>query len=117
MSIFSTFSQRTNDFQPDMATSKYLSRTADYAISHYQNAVKSTPSSQAAPPSCFNNDGNSYLRCFECTGNLQDIDCDHSKDGGNEDFLAFTGDEIYAMWCAEEGTPQTIVCPPYKHLK
>ncbi|KAF8962055.1 CHAT domain-containing protein [Flammula alnicola] len=29
----------------------------------------------------------------------------HSKDGGDEAFLAFTADEIYTMACAEEDTP------------
>jgi hypothetical protein len=34
-----------------------------------------------------------------------------SKGGGDEAFLTFTADEIYAMACAEEGTPKTVVCP------
>jgi hypothetical protein len=36
-----------------------------------------------------------------------------SKDGGDEAFLTFTADEIYAMACAEEGTPKKVVCLPY----
>jgi hypothetical protein len=39
-----------------------------------------------------------------------------SKDGGDEAFLSFSADEIYAMAYAEEGTPKTVVCPPYMHL-
>jgi hypothetical protein len=39
-----------------------------------------------------------------------------SKDGGDEAFLAFTSDEIYAMACAEEGMPKTVVCLPYMRL-
>ncbi|KAF8960835.1 CHAT domain-containing protein [Flammula alnicola] len=49
------------------------------AISHYESAVassavKSTPSGHADLPSWFNNLGSSYLRRFERTGDLQDID-------------------------------------------
>ncbi|KAF8962060.1 hypothetical protein BDZ97DRAFT_1826140 [Flammula alnicola] len=40
-----------------------------------------------------------------------------SKDGGDEAFLAFTADEIYAMACAEEGAPKIVVCPSYMRLK
>jgi hypothetical protein len=39
-----------------------------------------------------------------------------SKDKGDEAFLAFTDDEIYAMACAEEGMPKTVVCLPYVRL-
>jgi hypothetical protein len=39
-----------------------------------------------------------------------------SKDGGDDAFLAFTPDEIYAMASAEEGMPKTVVCLPYMHL-
>jgi hypothetical protein len=39
-----------------------------------------------------------------------------SKDGGDEAFLTFTADEIYAMAYAEEGTTKTVVCPPYMRL-
>jgi hypothetical protein len=34
-----------------------------------------------------------------------------SKDGGDEAFLSFSADEIYAMTYAEEGMPKTVVCP------
>ena len=36
-----------------------------------------------------------------------------SKDGGDEAFLSFSADEIYAMMYAEEGTPKTVVCLPF----
>jgi hypothetical protein len=36
-----------------------------------------------------------------------------SKDGGDEAFLSFSADEIYAMTYTEEGTPKTVVYPPY----
>jgi hypothetical protein len=36
-----------------------------------------------------------------------------TKDGGDEAFLSFSADEIYAMAYAEEGMPKTVVCPPY----
>jgi hypothetical protein len=39
-----------------------------------------------------------------------------SKDGGDEAFLAFTADEIYAMVCAEKGRSKTVVCLPYMCL-
>jgi hypothetical protein len=35
-----------------------------------------------------------------------------SRDGGDEAFLAFTADDIYAMAFAEEGMPKTVVCLP-----
>jgi hypothetical protein len=39
-----------------------------------------------------------------------------SKDGGDEAFLSFSADEIYAMAYADEGMLMTVVCPPYLHL-
>jgi hypothetical protein len=39
-----------------------------------------------------------------------------SKDAGDEAFLSFSADEVYAMAYAEEGTLKTVVCPPYMHL-
>jgi hypothetical protein len=39
-----------------------------------------------------------------------------SKDGGDEAFLSFSADEIYAMTYAEEGMPKTDVFPPYMLL-
>jgi hypothetical protein len=42
-----------------------------------------------------------------------------SKDGGDEAFHSFSADEIYGMALlayAEEGTPKTVVCPPYMCL-
>jgi hypothetical protein len=39
-----------------------------------------------------------------------------SKDGGDKAFLSFSADEIYTMAYAEEGTPKTVVCPPYMLL-
>jgi hypothetical protein len=39
-----------------------------------------------------------------------------TKDGGDEAFLSFSPDEIYAMVYAEEGTAKTVVCQPYMHL-
>jgi hypothetical protein len=39
-----------------------------------------------------------------------------SKDGGDEAFLSFSADEIYAMTYAEEGMPMTVVCPLYMCL-
>jgi hypothetical protein len=39
-----------------------------------------------------------------------------SNNGGDEAFISFSADEIYAMMYAEEGMPKTDVCPPYMHL-
>jgi hypothetical protein len=39
-----------------------------------------------------------------------------SKDGGDEAFLSFSADEIYAMVYAVEGMPKTVVCPSYMCL-
>jgi len=40
----------------------------------------------------------------------------HSGRSGKA-FLTLTKDEIYAMTCAEEGTPKIVVCPSYMRLK
>lgn len=40
-----------------------------------------------------------------------------SEGEGDEAFLTLTADEIYAMGCAEEGTPKRVICPPYMRLK
>jgi hypothetical protein len=39
-----------------------------------------------------------------------------SKHGGDEAFLSFNADEIYAMTYAEEGMSKTVVCPPYIYM-
>jgi hypothetical protein len=39
-----------------------------------------------------------------------------SKNGGDEAFLSFSANEIYAMAYAEEGMLKTVVCPLYMHL-
>lgn len=41
----------------------------------------------------------------------------HLKDGSDAAFLTLTEDEIFAMMCAEEGTPKTVIYPSYMRLK
>ena len=78
-------------------------------VSHFAERFLNPTDRQVATATKSSNQDDGYIKLI-----IRSRDGDDEAD---EAFLTLPADEIYAMACAEEGEPESVVFPPYLCLK